>query len=214
MAYKRILIPKNEKQKRITIPKELGFKPDDEIIILNIKDYEILNTTDNTELLNKIKELENTINTLENDNKSLKETLEAKANELEKQNENINNLLERNNNLTHELEANKFNKQKLDQALNDLIILKESVKDKLNNIVLANENTAIKLLNNLDNDYKNINFIDRVLNRMSNNIDLTKYTEEIKQAYNKELENTKADLLLTSGNLENDNNIIDPDNEK
>ena len=56
MTYKKILIPHNQKQKHITIPKELGLKPDDEIILLKKEDYEILNAKDNTELLDKIKE--------------------------------------------------------------------------------------------------------------------------------------------------------------
>ena len=48
---------------------------------------------------------------------------------------------------------------------------------------------------------------------MSNKIDLTKYTDEIKQEYNKSLETTRANLLFTSEKIENYNNtgVIDPD---
>ena len=99
---------------------------------------------------------------------------------------------------------------------NDKQQLKEANDKKeetINNLVLSNEKTAVNLLTRLDNDYKHINFIDRVFNRMSNKIDLTKYTDEIKQDYNKSLETTRANLLLTSEKIDNYNNtgVIDPD---
>lgn len=213
MTYKKILIPHNEKQKRITIPKELGLKPDDEIILLKKEDYEILNAKDNTELLDKIKELENNIKTLDNENQDLKETIEANNKDLETQKETINNLLENNNQLSQDLQANKFNKQKLDETIKELELLRELTNKTINNLIKSNIDTAKDLIIKLDNEYKNINFIDRLFNRMSNKIDLTKYTDEITQTYNKELENTQTNLLLTSGKLENFNNtvLIDPD---
>lgn len=216
MTYKKILIPHNEKQKRITIPKELGLNPNDEIIILKKEDYEILNATDNTELLDKIKGLENTINTLENENQDLKETIEANNKDLETKQQTINNLLENNNQLNQDLQANKFNKQKLDETTKELEILKELTRETINNLIKTNIDTAKDLIVKLDNEYKNINFIDRVFNRMSNKIDLTKYTEEITQTYNKELETTKANLLIASEKIENYNNtgLITPGNEK
>lgn len=215
MTYKKILIPHNEKQKRITIPKELGLNPNDEIIILKKEDYEILNATDNTQLLDKIKALENTINTLENENKQLNETIEANIKDLETQKQTINNLLENNNQLNQDLQANKFNKQKLDETTKELEILKELTKETINNLIKTNIDTAKDLIIKLDNEYKNINFIDRVFNRMSNKIDLTKYTDEITQSYNKELETTKANLLIASEKIENYNNtgLITPGNE-
>ena len=213
MTYKKILIPHNEKQKRITIPKELGLNPDDEIILLKKEDYEILNAKDNTELLDKIKELENNIKTLDNENQDLKETIEANNKDLETQKETINNLLENNNQLSQDLQANKFNKQKLDETIKELELLRELTNKTINNLIKSNIDTAKDLIIKLDNEYKNINFIDRLFNRMSNKIDLTKYTDEITQTYNKELENTQTNLLLTSGKLENFNNtgLIDPD---
>lgn len=213
MTYKKILIPHNEKQKRITIPKELGLNPDDEIILLKKEDYEILNAKDNTELLDKIKELENNIKTLDNENQDLKETIEANNKDLETQKETINNLLENNNQLSQDLQANKFNKQKLDETIKELDLLRELTNKTINNLIKSNIDTAKDLIIKLDNEYKNINFIDRLFNRMSNKIDLTKYTDEITQTYNKELENTQTNLLLTSGKLENFNNtgLIDPD---
>lgn len=216
MTYKKILIPHNEKQKRITIPKELGLNPNDEIIILKKEDYEILNATDNTELLDKIKGLENTINTLENENQDLKETIGANNKDLETKQQTINNLLENNNQLNQDLQANKFNKQKLDETTKELEILKELTRETINNLIKSNIDTAKDLIVKLDNEYKNINFIDRVFNRMSNKIDLTKYTEEITQTYNKELETTKANLLIASEKIENYNNtgLITPGNEK
>ena len=215
MTYKKILIPHNEKQKRITIPKELGLNPNDEIIILKKEDYEILNATDNTQLLDKIKALENTINTVENENKQLNETIEANIKDLETQKQTINNLLENNNQLNQDLQANKFNKQKLDETTKELEILKELTKETINNLIKTNIDTAKDLIIKLDNEYKNINFIDRVFNRMSNKIDLTKYTDEITQSYNKELETTKANLLIASEKIENYNNtgLITPGNE-
>lgn len=213
MTYKKILIPHNEKQKRITIPKELGLKPDDEIILLKKEDYEILNAKDNTELLDKIKELENNIKTLDNENQDLKETIEANNKDLETKEETINNLSEAYNQKNQELQANKFNKQKLDETIKELELLKEMTNETINNLIKSNIDTAKDLIIKLDNEYKNINFIDRLFNRMSNKIDLTKYTDEITQTYNKELENTQTNLLLTSGKLENFNNtgLIDPD---
>ena len=220
MTYKKILIPHNEKQKRVTIPKELGLNPDDEIIILKKEDYEILNAKESKEKLEKIRELENTIKTLGNENQDLKETIEANNKDLETQKQTINNLLENNNQLNQELEANKFNKQKLDETIKELDLFKETVTDKVNNLVLSNENKAINLLTSLDNDYKqNIKgcgFWQRLTNNINLNIDLTKYTDEIKQNYNNELETTKANLLLASEKLENYNTprVIDTGNEK
>ena len=213
MTYKKILIPHNEKQKRITIPKELGLKPDDEIILLKKEDYEILNAKDNTELLDKIKELENNIKTLDNENQDLKETIEANNKDLETQKQTINNLLEEINNKSEELKANQINKTKLDETIKELELLRELTNKTINNLIKSNIDTAKDLIIKLDNEYKNINFIDRLFNRMSNKIDLTKYTDEITQTYNKELENTQTNLLLTSGKLENFNNtgLIDPD---
>ena len=213
MTYKKILIPHNEKQKRITIPKELGLKPDDEIILLKKEDYEILNAKDNTELLDKIKELENNIKTLDNENQDLKEIIEANNKDLETKEETINNLSESYNQLNQDLQANKFNKQKLDETIKELELLRELTNKTINNLIKSNIDTAKDLIIKLDNEYKNINFIDRLFNRMSNKIDLTKYTDEITQTYNKELENTQTNLLLTSGKLENFNNtgLIDPD---
>jgi len=197
MTYKKILAP-GGKQQRPTIT-SLGFKEGTELIILSIDDYKRLNLKDNKELLETIDKQNQTIQKLEDENKQLRQDID----ELKKRN---NNLVENNNELRQELEANRINKTRLDEMEKELLLLKESVSDKVNNLVLSNEKTAISILNKLDNEYKNINFIDRVFNRMSNKIDLTKYTEEITQTYNKELENTKTQLLLTSEKIENYNN--------
>lgn len=207
MTYKQILAP-GGKQQRPTIT-SLGFKEGTELIILSLEDYERLNLKDNRELMETIDKQKEIILNLENDKQQLKEANDNKE-------ETINNLIERNNKLSQDLEANKINKTKLDETIKELDLLKETVSDKVNTLVLSNENTAIKILTNLDNEYKNVNFIDRVFNRMSNKIDLTKYTDQIKQTYNNELETTKANLLLTSEKIENYNNtgVIDPDDEK
>ena len=207
MTYKQILAP-GGKQQRPTIT-SLGFKEGTELIILSLEDYERLNLKDNRELMETIDKQKEIILNLENDKQQLKEANDKKE-------ETINNLIERNNKLSQDLEANKINKTKLDETIKELDLLKETVSDKVNTLVLSNENTAIKILTNLDNEYKNVNFIDRVFNRMSNKIDLTKYTDQIKQTYNNELETTKANLLLTSEKIENYNNtgVIDPDDEK
>lgn len=207
MTYKQILAP-GGKQQRPTIT-SLGFKEGTELIILSLEDYERLNLKDNRELMETIDKQKEIILNLENDKQQLKEANDNKE-------ETINRLLEENNKLSQDLEANKINKTKLDETTKELDLLKETVTDKVNNLVLTNENTAIKILTNLDNEYKNVNFIDRVFNRMSNKIDLTKYTDQIKQTYNNELETTKANLLLTSEKIENYNNtgVIDPDDEK
>ena len=207
MTYKQILAP-GGKQQRPTIT-SLGFKEGTELIILSLEDYERLNLKDNRELMETIDKQKEIILNLENDKQQLKEANDNKE-------ETINRLLEENNKLSQDLEANKINKTKLDETTKELDLLKETVTDKVNNLVLTNENTAIKILTNLDNEYKNINFIDRVFNRMSNKIDLAKYTDQIKQTYNNELETTKANLLLTSEKIENYNNtgVIDPDDEK
>lgn len=204
MTYKQILAP-GGKQQRPTIT-SLGFKEGTELIILSLEDYERLNLKDNRELMETIDKQKEIILNLENDKQQLKEANDNKE-------ETINNLIERNNKLSQDLEANKINKTKLDETIKELDLLKETVSDKVNTLVLSNENTAIKILTNLDNEYKNVNFIDRVFNRMSNKIDLTKYTDQIKQTYNNELETTKANLLLTSEKIENYNNtgVIDPD---
>ena len=176
MTYKKILAP-GGKQQRPTIT-SLGFKEGTELIILSLEDYERLNLKDNKELMETIDKQKEIILNLENDKQQLKEANDKKE-------ETINNLLENNNKLSQDLEANKINKTKLDETINELELLKETIGDKVNNLVLSNEKTAVNLLTRLDNDYKHINFIDRVFNRMSNKIDLTKYTDEIKQDYNK-----------------------------
>lgn len=204
MTYKKILAP-GGKQQRPTIT-SLGFKEGTELIILSLEDYERLNLKDNKELMETIDKQKEIILNLENDKQQLKEANDKKE-------ETINNLLENNNKLSQDLEANKINKTKLDETISELELLKETIGDKVNNLVLSNEKTAVNLLTRLDNDYKHINFIDRVFNRMSNKIDLTKYTDEIKQDYNKSLETTRANLLLTSEKIDNYNNtgVIDPD---
>lgn len=204
MTYKKILAP-GGKQQRPTIT-SLGFKEGTELIILSLEDYERLNIKDNKELMETIDKQKEIILNLENDKQQLKEANDKKE-------ETINNLLENNNKLSQDLEANKINKTKLDETISELELLKETIGDKVNNLVLSNEKTAVNLLTRLDNDYKHINFIDRVFNRMSNKIDLTKYTDEIKQDYNKSLETTRANLLLTSEKIDNYNNtgVIDPD---
>ena len=204
MTYKQILAP-GGKQQRPTIT-SLGFKEGTELIILSLEDYERLNLKDNRELMETIDQQKEIILNLENDKQQLKEANDKKE-------ETINNLLENNNKLSQDLEANKINKTKLDETISELELLKETIGDKVNNLVLSNEKTAVNLLTRLDNDYKHINFIDRVFNRMSNKIDLTKYTDEIKQDYNKSLETTRANLLLTSEKIDNYNNtgVIDPD---
>lgn len=204
MTYKQILAP-GGKQQRPTIT-SLGFKEGTELIILSLEDYERLNLKDNRELMETIDQQKEIILNLENDKQQLKEANDKKE-------ETINNLLENNNKLSQDLEANKINKTKLDETISELELLKETIGDKVNNLVLSNEKTAVNLLTRLDNDYKHINFIDRVFNRMSNKVDLTKYTDEIKQDYNKSLETTRANLLLTSEKIDNYNNtgVIDPD---
>lgn len=204
MTYKKILAP-GGKQQRPTIT-SLGFKEGTELIILSLEDYERLNLKDNKELMETIDKQKEIILNLENDKQQLKEANDKKE-------ETITRLLEENNKLSQDLEANKINKTKLDETISELELLKETIGDKVNNLVLSNEKTAVNLLTRLDNDYKHINFIDRVFNRMSNKIDLTKYTDEIKQDYNKSLETTRANLLLTSEKIDNYNNtgVIDPD---
>ena len=210
MTYKKIIAPAG-KQQRPTIT-SLGFKEGTELIILSIDDYKRLNLEDNKELLDTIDKQKETIENLENEKTQLRQDLE----ELK---QSYNNLVENNNELRQDLDANKINKNKLDDLEKELILLKENISDKVNNLVLSNENTAIKLLNSLDNDYKqNIKgsgFWDRVLNKIPLEVDLTKYTEEISQSYNKELENTKANLLIASEKIENYNNtgVITPGNE-
>ena len=204
MTYKKILAP-GGKQQRPTIT-SLGFKEGTELIILSLEDYERLNLKDNKELMETIDKQKEIILNLENDKQQLKEANDKKE-------ETITRLLEENNKLSQDLEANKINKTKLDETISELELLKETIGDKVNNLVLSNEKTAVNLLTRLDNDYKHINFVDRVFNRMSNKIDLTKYTDEIKQDYNKSLETTRANLLLTSEKIDNYNNtgVIDPD---
>lgn len=208
MTYKQILAP-GGKQQRPTIT-SLGFKEGTELIILSLEDYERLNLKDNKELMETIDKQKEIILNLENDKQQLKEANDKKE-------ETITRLLEENNKLSQDLEANNINKTKLDKTINELDLLKENINDKVNNLVLSNENKALTLLTKLDNDYKqNIKgcgFWKRVTNNINLDIDLTKYTDEIKQDYNKSLETTRANLLLTSEKIDNYNNtgVIDPD---
>ena len=211
MTYKKIIAP-GGKQQRPTIT-SLGFEEGTELIILSIDDYKRLNLKDNKELLDKIDDQEETLQNLTNENKQLLQDIDEKE-------KTINNLIEEINHKNEELEANRINKTKLDETIKELDLLKETITDKVNYLVLSNENKAINLLTSLDNEYKqNIkksSFWDRVLNKFALKVDLTKYTEEIKQEYNKELENTKTSLLLTNEKLSNYNmaGLISPENEE
>lgn len=211
MTYKKIIAP-GGKQQRPTIT-SLGFKEGTELIILSIDDYKKLNLKDNKELLDKIDDQEETLQNLTNENKQLLQDIDEKE-------KTINNLIEEINHKNEELEANRINKTKLDETIKELDLLKETITDKVNYLVLSNENKAINLLTSLDNEYKqNIkksSFWDRVLNKFALKVDLTKYTEELKQEYNKELENTKTSLLLTNEKLSNYNmaGLISPGNEE
>lgn len=207
MTYKKLLAPAG-KQQRLTITR-LGFEPETELIILSIDDYKRLNLKDNKDLLEIIDKQKETIETLENDKKEL-------LKEKDELNKSYNNLLENNNRLNDELQANRINKNRLDSLEKEILLFKENINDKLNNLVLNNENQARDLLIKLDNEYKNISFWDRLLNRMSNTIDLTKYEAEIKKVFNNELENTKNNLFIANENIGNYNRpgVIAPDDEQ
>ena len=186
MTYKPIIVP-DTKQKRITIPKELGLEPGNEIVILYLDDYKNLNP-DNT-------------NGLIKDNNELRNTIKELTDKLEEKEELIIKLTDSNKAIAGELEekANKLARYEVDYK--KLGQLEERVKNNdtvLEKVIAKNKLTAINLLNKMSRDYEesisNFSFMDRIRNRLKVNIDLNDYETVLNEDYIKELEDNKANV--------------------
>ena len=186
MTYKPIIVP-DTKQKRITIPKELGLEPGNEIVILYLDDYKNLNP-DNT-------------NGLIKDNNELRNTIKELTDKLEEKEELIIKLTDSNKAIAGELEekANKLARYEVDYK--KLGQLEERVKNNdtvLEKVIAKNKLTAINLLNKMSREYEesisNFSFMDRIRNRLKVNVDLNDYETVLNEDYIKELEDNKANV--------------------
>lgn len=186
MTYKPIIVP-DTKQKRITIPKELGLEPGKEVVILYLDDYKNLNP-DNT-------------NGLIKDNNELRNTIKELTDKLGEKEELIIKLTDSNKAIAGELEekANKLARYEVDYK--KLGQLEERVKNNdtvLEKVIAKNKLTAISLLNKMSRDYEesisNFSFMDRIRNRLKVNIDLNEYETVLNEDYIKELEDNKANV--------------------
>lgn len=196
MTYRPIVIP-GTKQQRVTIPKELGLEPGKEVVILYLEDYNRLTPGNAEDLTKKILDLEET-------NKEILEKLE----EAEK---TINRLTEDIEEKNIKLAAYDKDKTKLNRLETKLESLSKLYITSIEKLTATNENATRDILDNIHDEYsssiKNIGFMDRLLNRMSVDIDLSKYKDDLKEAYGKQLEESKDKIYLAEKIEEDD--VID-----
>ena len=197
MTYRPIVIP-GTKQQRVTIPKELGLEPGKEVVILYLEDYNRLTPGNAEDLTNKILDLEET-------NKEIIEKLE----EAEK---TINRLTEDIEEKNIKLAAYDKDKTKLNRLETKLESLTNLYITSIEKLTATNENATRDILDNITDEYsssiKNIGFMDRLLNRISIDIDLNKYKDDLKEAYGKQLEESKDKIYLTE-KIEEADDVID-----
>ena len=196
MSYRPIIIP-GTKQQRITIPKELGLEPGKEVVILYLEDYNKLTPGNAEDLTKKILDLEET-------NKEILEKLELAE-------KTINRLTEDIEEKNIKLAAYDKDKAKLTRLETRLKDVTELYVTSIEKLAATNENATRDILDKINDEYsssiKNIGFIDRLLNRISIDIDLSKYKDDLKEAYGKQLKDSKDKLYLTEKIEEDD--VID-----
>lgn len=197
MSYRPIVIP-GTKQQRVTIPKELGLEPGKEVVILYLEDYNRLTPSNAEDLTKKILDLEET-------NKEILEKLE----EAEK---TINRLTEGIEEKNIKLAAYDKDKTKLNRLETKLESLTNLYITSIEKLTATNENATRDILDNITDEYsssiKNIGFMDRLLNRISIDIDLNKYKDDLKEAYGKQLEESKDKIYLAE-KIEEADDVID-----
>ena len=196
MTYKSIVIP-NSKQQRITIPKELELEPGKEIVILYLEDYNKLIPSGADELNDKIVELEKE-----------KNELNEKIREIEKTNKSLAEDIEEKNIKLARYDKDKTKLDKLETKLEDLTDLYITSLEKL---IATNENTSRDIIDKITDEYngniRNFSFMDRLFNRIVIDIDLNKYKNDLKEAYGKQLKESKDKMYLVE--KIDDDEIID-----
>ncbi len=185
MSYRPIVIP-GTKQQRVTIPKELGLEPGKEVVILYLEDYNRLTPGNAEDLTKKILDLEET-------NKELLEKIAA----AEETNKKLADDIEDKN---IKLAAYDKDKTKLNRLETKLESLSNLYITSIEKLTATNENATRDILDNIHDEYsssiKNIGFMDRLLNRISIDVDLSKYKDDLKEAYGKQLEESKDKIYL------------------
>ena len=188
MAYKKVIVP-NGKQQRITIPKELELEAGKEIVILYLDDYNNLKPEEDIDGLNKkILDLE-----------SLNKELADKLNEKDKIIDKLAGDVEDKNIKLASYDKDKAKLTKLEEFSKNYVTIIEKV-------IATNENITREVIDKINDEYKetikNSNFMDRIFKRISLEVDLNKYKDNLKEAYNKELDNTKAKIYYLTDNTE------------
>ena len=196
MSYKPIVIP-GTKQQRVTIPKELGLEPGKEVVILYLEDYNNLTPGNAEDLTKKILDLEETNKALLEKIEEDKKTINALAEDIEEKN--------------IKLAAYDKDKTRLNRLETKLESITKLYVTSIEKLTATNENATRDILDNITDEYnssiKDIGFMDRLLNRISITIDLNKYKDDLKEAYSKQLEESKDKIYLTEKIEEDD--IID-----
>ena len=187
MTYKKVIVP-NGKQQRITIPKELELEAGKEIVILYLDDYNQLKPEEDIDGLNK------KILDLERMNKEL-------ADKVDEKDKNIK---------LASYDKDKAKLTKLEEFSKNYVTIIEKVTAK-------NENITRELIDNINDEYKeaikNSSFMDRIFKRITLEVDLNKYKDNLKEAYKKELDNTRANIYYLTDNTEEiDVRAIDEEN--
>ena len=188
MAYKKVIVP-NGKQQRITIPKELELEAGKEIVILYLDDYNNLKPEEDTDELNK------KILDLESMNKELVDKLDEKDKIINK--------------LAGDIEEKDIKLATYDKDKAKLTKLEEFSKNYvtiIEKVIATNENITREVIDSINDEYKetikNSSFMDRLFKRITLEVDLNKYKDNLKEAYKKELDNTKANIYYLTDNTE------------
>lgn len=199
MTYKKVIVP-NGKQQRITIPKELELEAGKEIVILYLDDYNQLKPEEDIDGLNK------KILDLERMNKELADKVDEKDKIIDK----LAGDVEDKNIKLASYDKDKAKLTKLEEFSKNYVTIIEKVTAK-------NENITRELIDNINAEYKeaikNSSFMDRIFKRITLEVDLKKYKDNLKEAYKKELDNTRANIYYLTDNTEEiDVRAIDEEN--
>lgn len=199
MTYKKVIVP-NGKQQRITIPKELELEAGKEIVILYLDDYNQLKPEEDIDGLNK------KILDLERMNKELADKVDEKDKIIDK----LAGDVEDKNIKLASYDKDKAKLTKLEEFSKNYVTIIEKVTAK-------NENITRELIDNINDEYKeaikNSSFMDRIFKRITLEVDLNKYKDNLKEAYKKELDNTRANIYYLTDNTEEiDVRAIDEEN--
>lgn len=201
MTYKPIVIP-DTKQKRITIPKELGLEAGKEVVILYLDDYNNLSPDTAYGLAKELEEA-----------KAINEDLAEKLEEARDSNNRLSGVIEEANVKLAGYDKAKIRIAELETKLEDVT---EIYVRTLEKVIATNENTSRDIIDKITGDYEeainNFKFMDRIMNRLKVSIALDDYKKELKEDYTKQLEESKATIYLAE-KIE-DTGVIDIEEKK